>query len=214
MKASKENIAHLLHSIAHTEDEKAFELLFKLFYERLLHFSLLYVHSPEVAEEVISDVFVKVWSKRRDLAEIANLETYLYVAVKNQSLNQVSRHSGYFVPPAKSLPLDSLVDTFDPQKEIELRELQFDIDKAVESLPPQCRAVFKLIREDGFKYKEVAEILNLSTRTVETQLARALKKLSVALEPYLASRKEKRRDKQESSRLPLIWLLLFPVLFP
>lgn len=209
MKASKEDIEHLLNHISQTDDEKAFALLFKLFYARLLNFSLLYVHTPEVAEEVISDVFVKVWNNRRDLAQITNLETYLYVAVKNQSLNYVSRFSGYFVSPATALPLDCLVDTFDPEKELELRELQFDIDQAVESLPTQCKVVYKLIKEDGFKYKEVAEILNLSVRTVETQLARALKKLSVALDPYLASRK----DKRKASPLPLTTLLLFSPFF-
>jgi RNA polymerase sigma-70 factor (family 1) len=209
LKASKEYIAHLLHRLSQTGDEKAFELLFKLFYERLLHFSLLYVHTPEIAEEVISDVFVKVWNNRGNLAQIANLETYLFVAVKNQSLNCVSGLSGFFVSAATVLPLDSLVDTFDPGKELELRELQFDIEKAVARLPTQCKVVFKLIKEDGFKYKEAAEILNLSVRTVETQLARALNKLSVALDPYLTARK----DKQKSSRLPLIICLPFSFLF-
>jgi RNA polymerase sigma-70 factor (family 1) len=208
LKASKVFIAHLLHRLSQSGEEKAFELLFKLFYERLLHFSLLYVHTREVAEEVISDVFVKLWNNRRNMAQIANLETYLYVAVKNQSLNCVSTSSG-FSAAAGSLPLDRLVDTFDPGKEMEWRELQFDIEKAVERLPTQCKAVFKLIKEDGFKYKEAAEILNLSVRTVETQLARALQKLSVALDPYLAAR----QDKQKSSRLPLVICLPFSLLF-
>lgn len=192
MKASKDYICHLLHRLSHEEDEKAFEALFKLFYDRLIHFSLNYVLSRELAEEVISDVFVKIWNNRKELGAIANLETYLYVAVKNQSLNYCSRLSGYVVSPSGGLVLDNFHDTFDPGKELEFRELQFDLNKAVEDLPTQCRVVFKLIKEDGFKYKEVAEILGLSTRTVETQLTRALKKLSVALAAYLPSRKNKR----------------------
>lgn len=192
MKASKEYIDHLLHRLSQEEDEKAFEALFKLFYERLIQFSLHYVYSRELAEEVISDVFVKIWNNRKELAAIANLETYLYVAVKNQSLNYLSKLSGYVVSPAGDLFKDNRHDSFDPEKELEFRELQLDLDKAVEGLPAQCRVVFKLIKEDGFTYKEVAEILGLSVRTVETQLSRALKKLSVALVSYLPSKKNKR----------------------
>lgn len=205
MKASKDYISHLLHRLSHEEDEKAFEALFKVFYESLINFSLNYVLSRELAEEVISDVFVKVWNNRKELATIANLETYLYVAVKNQSLNYLSKLSGYVVSPAGDLFLDNLQDSFDPEKELEFRELQLDLDKAVEGLPAQCRVVFKLIKEDGFKYKEVAEILGLSVRTIETQLTRALKKLSVALVPYLPSRKNKRGP----GLLSLILLLPF-----
>lgn len=207
MKASKAYIQHLLHRISQVGDEKAFEALFKLFYERLVKFSLHYVHSRELAEEVISDVFVKVWENRQTLAAIANLETYLYVAVKNQSLNYLSKYSGYVVSPSGDLFLQNLPDTFDPEKELEFRELQLDLDKAVEGLPAQCRLVFILIKEDGFKYQEAADIMGLSVRTVETQLVRALKKLSVALAAYLPSRKNKRGPGLLSI------LLLLPLLF-
>lgn len=209
MKASKEYIEQLLRRLSLEGDEQAFEILFKLFYERLVNFSLNYVHSREVAEEVISDVFVKIWNNRKELPAIANLETYLYVAVKNQSLNYCSKMSGYVVSPAGDLFLENHQDSFDPEKELEFRELQLDLDKAVEGLPAQCKVVFKLIKEDGFKYKEVAEILGLSIRTVETQLTRALKKLSLALVPYLPSRKNKRGPGLLSITLLLACSLFF-----
>ena len=77
----------------------------------------------------------------------------------------------------------ALVNTYNPQKELEKKFLFFKLDKAIAALPQQCRIVFRLIKEDGMRYKEVAEVLDISPRTVQTQLFRALKKLSIILEP-------------------------------
>jgi RNA polymerase sigma-70 factor (family 1) len=185
----KPYLLHLLQRISAQNDQRAFETLFKLFHQRLLRFSLHYVHNREQAEEIVSDVFVKLWNNRHTCTGIAHPETYLFIAVKNQSLNYVNQASGHSVSPVNEAELDTLIDAFDPEKELELRELQFDIDLAVESLPAQCKVVFKLIKEDGLKYKEVAQILNISVRTVETQLVRAMQKLDIALTPHISASK-------------------------
>ncbi len=208
MKIDKSYTRHLLDSISRLEDEKAFESLFKLFYDRLLVFSLNYVHSKELAEEVISDVFMKIWSNRHHLHSIDNIETYLYIATKNQSLNYAHQLSVYKISPLKEANLQDLINPFDPEKELELCELQFDLNLAIESLPAQCKMVFKLIKEDGFKYKEVAQILNLSVRTVETQLVRAIKKLDAALIYHTSSRK-KASQGSGTSMISLLLVFLF-----
>src|SRR5688500_15009815 len=78
-------------------NQRSFEDIYRLFFIRLFNFALLYVHKKEIAEEVVNDVMMKVWNKRETLTGIQNLETYLFVAVRNQSLNYKSQYSGLHV---------------------------------------------------------------------------------------------------------------------
>jgi RNA polymerase sigma-70 factor (ECF subfamily) len=149
----------------------------------------LYVRQKEAAEEIVSDVFIKCWEGRKSLTEIINPETYLFVCVKNQSLNYVKKYSNIHLVQLESSDKIEFVNTYDPEKEMERKELHFLLDQAIAKLPQQACIVFKLIKEDGMKYKEVAEILNISPRTVQTQLFRAIKKLSAILSGHqLASK--------------------------
>jgi len=162
--------------------QKAFEDLYRLFFGRLFNFAILYVHKKEVAEELVNDVMIRVWRRRDELAGIRNLETYLFVAVRNHSLNYLSRYSPYYVAVESENAQGQLIDVNDPGRELEWKEIWFRLNQAIDELPDQCRTVFKLIKEEGFKYKQVAEILNISPRTVETQLFRAIKKLDKVIE--------------------------------
>ena len=162
------------------------------------------MHQKEAAEEIVSDVFVKCWEARKGLAEIVNPETYLFVCVKNQSLNYVKKYSNIHLVQIESSDKVEFVNTYDPEKELERKELHFLLDQAIAKLPQQACIVFKLIKEDGMKYKEVAEILNISPRTVQTQLFRAIKKLSVILSDQQLSSKP---TINASSSTPLIGLL-------
>ncbi len=190
MKTDKLYLSMLVSNIALHDDEKSFSALFKLLYEKLVNFSNHYVQSRELAEEVVSDVFVKLWNNRLDIGSIQSIEAYIYVAVKNQSLNNVKRkpHSFIQIDAFNQFDIGKIVDGFDPERELEVQELVHDIKIAIDSLPAQCKTVFTMIKEDGFKYKEVAEILHISPRTVETQLVRALKRLDLALTPYINKR--------------------------
>jgi len=179
----------LWKQICFNDDLKAFEALFYSLNNRLIKFCILYVHQKEAAEEIVSDVFVKCWEGRKGLAEIVNPETYLFVCVKNQSLNYVKKYSNIHLVQIESSDKVEFVNTYDPQKELERKELHFLLDQAIAKLPQQACIVFKLIKEDGMKYKEVAEILNISPRTVQTQLFRAIKKLSAILSDHQSASK-------------------------
>lgn len=211
MKEEQSYIIQLLKGIFEEEDQQSFEKLFKLFYPKLLRFCMHYVKHKESAEEIVSDVFVNVWTKRKSLSHIRNIETYLFVSVKNASLNhirQVGTHRPAYLEEEYAEP----VTTDDPEKELEKRELISKMDEAINALPPQCRIIFSLIKEDGLKYKQVAEILNLSPRTIETQLVRAMKKLDNLLSPYL-SFSQQRYTKTRTRALSLIKSLLFSIIF-
>ena len=165
-------------------NQRAFEDLYRLFFTRLFNFAMLYVHKKEVAEEIVNDIMMKVWNKREELTGIHNLETYLFVAVRNHSLNYLAQYSPFHITVEPDSPQGQLIDLHDPGKELEWKEIYFRLNQAIEELPDQCRTVFKLIREEGFRYKQVAEILNISPRTVETQLFRAIKKLDGILQDH------------------------------
>jgi RNA polymerase sigma-70 factor (family 1) len=197
--SNSENIRYWQRQIACEGDEKAFSELFRHFYDRLLYFSIQYVYTREAAEEIVSDVFVKIWNRREELEKIANLEVYLFVAVKNHSLNYLEQYSSLRITPLNDVTgLSQLTNSVDPERTMEWKEILFKMDQEVGRLPDQCRRVFKLIKEEGFKYKDVAEILNISPRTVETQLFRAMKRLNEVIGPYITNRLKEKNKKRDS----------------
>jgi RNA polymerase sigma-19 factor, ECF subfamily len=193
LKISKTDTSGLWNRVCFNDDIKAFELLFHNLNTRLIKFCIFYIRQKEAAEDIVSDVFIKCWESRKSLTEVANPETYLFVAVKNQSFNYLKKFSNIHLVQIEASDEVEFVNTFDPEKELERKELHFLLDKAIASLPQQACIIFKLIKEDGMKYKEVAEILNISPRTVQTQLFRAMKKLSIILSAHQLSSKSSER---------------------
>ena len=210
LEKAKIHITQLLKNICQSDDQKSFEEFYKLFYERLLNFCMHYIKHKESAEELVSDVFVQLWMKRKDLSHIQNMETYLFIAVKNRSLNHLRQFSKYRVIYLEDTGIYQLVNTHNPEKELEKKEFLFKMDEVVNSLPFQCKIIFNLIKEEGLKYKEVAEILNLSPRTVETQLVRAMKKLDKVISSYLGSCPK--HPKTKVKILPVIRSILFSII--
>ena len=195
MKDRKIDILDLWKRISVYDDDKAFESFFYLLNMPLIKFCMMYIHQKEWAEEIVSDVFAKCWINRKSLTGIQNPDTYLFVAVKNQSLNHLKKYSHLHLVQLEDTNETKLTRTYDPQDELEKKELMFKLEHAIASLPQQCRIIFRLIKEDGLKYKEVAEILNISPRTVQTQLFRAMKKLSAVLSEQYGPNASKRSPK-------------------
>ncbi len=164
------------------EDETAFTQLYLYFGKKLIHFAQSLVRSKEIAEEIVEDVFVKLWTNCHQITEIENLTVYLYVAVKNQSLNALSRKARELIADPFDY-LDTKLDKFapDPYNIMITSEMMTNMQHAIDDLPPRCKMIFKLIREDGLKYKEVADILGISVNTIDAQMAIAVKKICTAL---------------------------------
>jgi len=157
--------------------------LYKLFHRRLQHFSRAITRNDNIAEEVVDDVFVKLWSRRDKISEIENLTVYLYIAVKNQSLNALSRKAQELVTESfdyLDIEIEEVIG--DPVSLMITEEMMHRMQKAVDDLPPRCKMVFKLVREDGLKYKEVSQILNISVNTIDVQMAIAVKRICTALQ--------------------------------
>lgn len=181
MKKKAAEIQYLWNEICSNNCMQSFERLFFMMNTRLIKFCVFYIGQKEAAEEIVSDVFLKCWLNRANLANMSNPETYLFVAIKNQSINYSKRFSNIHLVQIEETNEVEFINTLDPEKELERKELNHLLDKAIDTLPRQACIIFKLIKEDGLKYKEVAEILNISPRTVQTQLFRAIKKLNVVL---------------------------------
>jgi RNA polymerase sigma-70 factor (ECF subfamily) len=176
------NLDYLVERVALFSDEQAFEKIFFFFNSDLFNLAFSFLRSKEQAEEIISDTFVNVWRNRSRLPEIGNIRVYLFVAVKNLCITHISRNRQ-----KNFVTLDDVAENFpvagvrNPEELFMSKEMQLCLQAAVEALPPKCRLIFKLAREDGFRYKEIAQILNISVKTVDAQMAIAAKRIAQAI---------------------------------
>lgn len=177
----------LQERIALFNDEVAFKQLFKHYYTALLRFAIAITKEKEPAEEIVGDQFVNIWNKRASITNISNLKLYLYIAVRNRCLNFIRRNGNiYTITPEQTGTAFHDV-TPDPENIMIASELLRAVNKAILELPPKCREVYTLVKEDGLSYKEVAELLNISPRTVENHIATAVRKLAASLNIDLSS---------------------------
>ena len=171
------SIQNLQLRIARFDDQQAYKELYTSLYSYLFLFAKTFVKSKESAEEVVSDVFIKVWEKRKELEKIENLKVYLYVATRNIAYNYLDKQKRNATNPLDDFQAEFTSVYFNPEQLLITADMLQLIQKAIDQLPPKCKMIFKLAKEDGLKYREVAEILNISVKTVENQLAIALQKI-------------------------------------
>jgi len=171
----------LIQEMALTNSENAYQALFRILFEPLRNFSFSIVKSSESAEEVASDVLFMLWYNRERLSEVKNIKYYAFTAAKNKSLNILRKDSRNKVISLEDIDVDIHVDYSNPEMILLQGELKQQLELAIKTLPKQCKLVFKLIKEDGFSYKEVADILDISPKTVDAHLVNAVRKLSAIL---------------------------------
>lgn len=202
MKAVKPDLVSLWSKVCLEDDEPSFEQLYRFLYSRLLKFALYYVGNRQAAEDLVAEVFVKSWENRASSTHILNLESYFFTSVKNQSLKYLAKNKSGKVVDVADFDDDLSITHQSPQQIMETKELHRQLDLAINGLAPQAAMVFRMIKEGGMKYKEVADLLNISPRTVQTQLFRAIAKLRIVLSPL------KEQDKNENTVGKVISLIL------
>ncbi|OQP38872.1 hypothetical protein A4H97_19380 [Niastella yeongjuensis] len=178
-----QEVKALQQQLSLTEDETAYVRLFRIYYTALFQFSLSFVKNKPAAEEIVSDVFMQLWQIRKKLDTISNLTVYLYTCIRNHSLNYLRKNKRESTSSLDDASLSIPSTTADPEQLYITTELAKKIDAIIEQLPEKCRIIFKLVREDGLKYREVAEVLDISVKTVETQMGIAMKKINLAIQP-------------------------------
>lgn len=166
-----------------TFDKSQFEELFRVYFVPLSNFAKSYVNDLEAAKGITQEVFVNIWEKRATIDPNKPLKSYLFSSVKNRCLNYIRDHKKF-----SSQLLDTEIANFETpfeQDGIEISELQEKIDKAIHNLPEKLKRVFLLSRFEELKYREIAEKLDISQKTVEAQMSKALKILREELKDYI-----------------------------
>ena len=160
-------------------DPKAFEELFQATCGALVNLAQRYVIDLAAAESVVQDVFVNAWKRREKLNPEGGIRAYLYTAVRNQALKQL-RHRDV-EQRGEITPAEIRNGGASPEEEWSREELARAIQRAIERLPTRCRTIFVMNRYERLTYREIANLLGLSIKTVETQMGRALQLLRRSL---------------------------------
>ena len=175
-----EDLAHLGERIAN-DDQLAYRQLFIQFYNKLSRFVMGFTKNRELTEEIVSDVFINIWRRRKNIQEIKNLKLYLYVSAKNITFNYLKKLHRENLTDLDAVEIE-LEDPFaDPGAAMITREMNLKLKTAINALPPRCKLVYTLIKEDGLSYKQTAQLLGISESTVDNQISIALKKISSAI---------------------------------
>ena len=181
------NLLALLKKIAEG-DERAFRILFDKYYGRLFDIAVFFTKDTFGAQEVVSDVFVKLWSSRTNNYKIHTFNSYLFIAVKRQSLNYLRNTKRHTHLTIDELCSDVFVESRQPDDQLISDEFIQAMNTAIAKLPFKCRLVYQLVKEDGMKYREVAEMLDISVKAVEMHIGKALKRLRLELKTFYPTR--------------------------
>ncbi len=185
MKSLSSEIIELLNS----KQEAAFEVVFNLYYPRLVCFAEEYV-SFEDARSLVQDAFIAFWEKGSNVINEQQLQSYLYTIVKNNCISSLRREKTRkkFLEESERNKLNQLyinaLEQLDTSA-MAFREIEAIIAKTLDGLPPRCREIFILSRFEGKKNHEVAKELNISQKAVEAQITKALKVFRIALQDFL-----------------------------
>jgi RNA polymerase sigma-70 factor (ECF subfamily) len=169
-------------------DAQSLELLFRRLYPRLCAYARLFLQDANDSEEIVQELFYTLWKHRSRLDENKSLTHYLFTSTKNSCLNflKSKQSRSKYSDMMRFLYVQELSDSVNSYHVLLAKELEKDFDIALNHLPQECRKVFELSRFEGLKYQEIATKLNISIKTVETQMSRALSKLRVQLREHLA----------------------------
>lgn len=162
-------------------DQSVFCSFMDMYSKDLFHFALGYVEVREVAEELVSDVFLDVWNNRSRLDEIRNIKSWLLVMVRNRAISYLRKErmgqvvsfdeiDDYYIPSVQS-----------PDYKIISQEEIRAINQAIDTLPPKCKEVFMLAKIENLPYKEISEILNISVKTINVHIAKAINLIAQTL---------------------------------
>jgi len=164
-------------------DKKAFEALFHQYYPGMCSYAESLLKKPEVAEEVVQDVFFNVWKNKSDIRITSSWQSYLYRSVFNNSMMYIRKNK-------REMPLDEkwaenqVASSDRTDEEMDAREMNAMIIYTLQSLPGRTQKIFNMSRFEGMKYKEIAEHLSISVKTVEANMGKALKALRSSLNEF------------------------------
>lgn len=181
---TEQEVRRYLRQIEDEGSQAALRNFYTLCFDRFFRIAYYYLHTEEWAQEVVLDIFLKIWEHRESLHRIVNLEDYFFVTVKNAALNYLEKEQR-----RKELASEDFADAPDsgqsPEDILVGEELFAHYVKALDRLPDRCREIFIRIREEKQTYAQVAADLGISVNTVDVQLQKAINRLKDMLSPYI-----------------------------
>lgn len=165
--------------------DSAFESLFKTHFKALYSYAYTIVKDETIAEEIVQSVFLKLWERRSKLTIHTSIKAFLYRSVYNDSLNYHKHQKVRFSFQQHQLYVQGNKMEDDSSNRVQMKELEYQLQLALNKLPEACRTIFQMSRFEELKYREIAERLNISIKTVENQMGKALKVLRMELIDFL-----------------------------
>ena len=194
LKMNEKDVNELLNAIAINGDRSSFKKLYQFYYRKLFCLAKSFVKTAEDAEEIVNDTFLSLWAKRVDLPLIQNFTVYVCTAIRNKSLNHISKLKINRHLSLEEIDAEICGNYANGEDKLLADDLQLVLERTLIKLPPQCRLVFKLVKEDGFKYKEVAELLDVSVKAIEYHMGYAFKRIWESLPADFARYKQKNKN--------------------
>ncbi|MGL4227927.1 MAG: RNA polymerase sigma factor [Tannerellaceae bacterium] len=194
MKNNTLEVGAILLSISRG-DQRAFADLFNQYYANLYRF-VRYFLSETDAEDVVSEVFVSLWNNRKKLVLVKNFNSYIYTMARNEAYAHLRLQNKIQNVSLDDMPVSLSVCEESAEGRIIEKEMIDVYNKAVAQLPERCKLVFLMVREEKLKYKEIAEVLQITTGTIEQQMNQAIKRITETIEqayPDFVSKGEGRR---------------------
>ena len=173
---TESEVRKLLRQMKELDSKTAFRDFYNMTYDRLFRIAYYYVKQEEWSQEIVLDVFLKLWKQRSNLLDVRNIEDYCFILVKTASLNYLEKESKHTYIHPDSLP-EPQEQNYSPEESLISEELFALYVKALDRLPERCREVFIRIREEKQSYAQVAEELGISMNTVDAQLQKAITRL-------------------------------------
>jgi RNA polymerase sigma-70 factor (ECF subfamily) len=173
----------LLFSKVTHGDKHSFDILFQKYYSQLVRFAVGYLHDGPSAEEVVQDVFVRIWENAQRIEIETSVLAYLYSSVRNQALNCIKHEK---VKKKYEQEQVTVVDSdeYDFEEKVNVKFFRQILTSVVGDLQKKCREIFEMAKFEGLTYDEIAEYLQVSVKTVENQMGIALKKIREVMLPY------------------------------
>ena len=165
-------------------DKEAFSLLFSAYYKDLVLFGGTFLPDKSTCEDIVQSVFLKLWKDRKTITIESSLKSYLLTSIRNSCLDEIRHRNVMLEHESYILATGSLYD-WDTEEYILYSDLQKKLDKALDKLPETCRQAFEMNRFEGLKYREIAQKLEVSERTVEERISKAIELLKRYLRDFL-----------------------------
>lgn len=163
---------------------KWFEKCYELNFPNLYQYALRVTKDTQLAEDIVSEVFMNLWNTRDKLSGVKKIDAYLFISVKNAAINYLTKNPARFSSSDFSASLKE-IDSHDPEQMMLEQELVEALNKAIKSLPDKCQVVFQLVRMEGKSYKEVAEEMGISEGTVKNHMTKAIAKIREQVIDYI-----------------------------